>query len=226
MYPCNLQSKPEKESEMYPQCRHVRTDSNRCHAAAIKGGHWCFFHARLHDQQAQRVAREAQRRSRDASSQHRLTDGTFAPAEEAPEGIPESIPEGIPESIIDQGYPVSRAETGCHPERSEGPAFSPHFPETLPLQLPDVEDSASIQLALIEVIHALAANQLDPRRAGLLLYALQVASANAKNVHVSANCIRSISYTKEGIPLATQEHGWDVEDIEEADREAEEEPAE
>ena len=82
IYPCNVQSKPEKESEMYPQCRHVRTGSDRCHAAAIKGGHWCFFHARLHDQQAQRVAREAQRRSRDARSQHRLTDGTFAPPEE------------------------------------------------------------------------------------------------------------------------------------------------
>jgi hypothetical protein len=55
------------------------------------------------------------------------------------------------------------------------------------------------------------------------LRGLRVASANAKNVHVNANSIRSISYTKEGIPLATQEHGWDVEDIEEADREAEEE---
>jgi hypothetical protein len=64
---------------------------------------------------------------------------------------------------------------------------------------------------------------LTPKRAGLLLYGLQVASANAKNVHVDANSIRSISYTKEGIPLATQEHGWDVEDIEEADRLAEEE---
>ena len=57
----------------------------------------------------------------------------------------------------------------------------------------------------------------------LLLYRPQVAAANAKNVLVDANGIRSISYTKEGIPLATQEHGWDVEDIEEADRLAEEE---
>ena len=196
---------------MYPQCRHVRTDSDRCHAAAIKGGHWCFFHARLHDQQAQRVAREAQRRSRDARSQHRLTDGTFAP------------PEETSESIIDQGlYPV---KAGDHREpaalNSHGSACA--GTASLALQLPDVEDSASIQLALIEVIHALAADQLDPRRAGLLLYGLQVAAANAKNVQVDANSIRSISYTKEGIPLATQEHGWDVEDIEEADREAEQE---
>jgi len=211
MYPCNLQSKPQKESEMYPQCRHVRTDSDRCHAAAIKGDHWCFFHARLHDQQAQRVAREAQRRSRDARSQLRLTDGTFAPTEETTE------------RIFDQGiYPV---QAGDHREPATLNSHGSAYVETasLPLQLPDVEDSASIQLALIEVIHALAANQLDPRRAGLLLYALQVASANAKNVRINSDSIRSISYTKEGIPLATQEHGWDVEDIEEADREAEEE---
>ena len=116
-------------------------------------------------------------------------------------------------------------EAGDHREsatlNSHGSAYAE--PASLPLQLPDVEDSASIQLALIEVIHALAANQLDPRRGGLLLYALQVASANAKNVRIHSDSIRSISYTQEGIPLATQEHGWDVEDIEEADREAEEE---
>src|SRR5882757_3049536 len=114
MYPCNLQSKPQKESEMYPQCRHVRMDSDRCHAAAIKGDHWCFFHARLHDQQAQRVARETQRRSRDARSQLRLTDGTFAPTEETTEGI------------FDQGiYPV---QAGDHREpatlNSHGSAYA------------------------------------------------------------------------------------------------------
>jgi hypothetical protein len=195
---------------MYPQCRHVRTDSDRCHAAAIKGGHWCYFHARLHDQHTKREAQDHARRSSEASRKPRLANGTFAP------------PEEIPKSNIDQGiYPV---KAGDHREpatlNSHGSAYA--GTASLALQLPDVEDSASIQLALIEVIHALAADQLDPRRAGLLLYGLQVAAANAKNVQVDANSIRSISYTKEGIPLATQKHGWDVEDIEEADREAEE----
>jgi hypothetical protein len=193
---------------MYPQCRHVLPSSDRCHAAAIKGSHWCYYHARLHFQQTQRQAQESERRSREARRKPRLADGTFAP----------------PEETIDHGtYPVGSTETGCHPEQSEGPAAGPHFRETIPLELPPVEDSASIQLALIQVIQALAAEQLDPRRAGLLLYGLQVASANAKNVRIRANSIRSISYTSEGIPLATQEHGWDVEDIEEAAREAEEE---
>ena len=35
-----------------------------------------------------------------------------------------------------------------------------------------------------------------------------------------------LSYTKEGIPLARHERGWDVEDIEEVDRLAEEEEEE
>ena len=193
---------------MYPQCRHVRPSSDRCNAAAIKGNHWCYFHARLHEQQAQqakRIAQEAERRSRDASRQPRLANGTFAPSEET----------------IDQGtHPVSSAIQPGAP----GPSVETwHQPEPLPFRLTAVEDSASIQLALIEVLQSLAAHQLDPKRAGLLLYGLQVASANAKNVQVDANSIRSISYTKEGIPLATQEHGWDVEDIEEADRLAEEE---
>jgi hypothetical protein len=199
---------------MYPQCRHVRTDSDRCHAAAIKGGHWCYFHARLHDQHTKREAQEHARRSSEASRKPRLANGTFAPPGESPK------------SIIDQGiYPV---EAGDHREPATLHSHRSAYAETasLPLQLPDVEDSASIQLALIEVIHALAADQLDPRRAGLLLYGLQVAAANAKNVQVDANSIRSISYTKEGIPLATQEHGWDIEDIEEADRQAEEEEEE
>jgi hypothetical protein len=133
--------------------------------------------------------------------------------------------EETPKSIIDQGYAV---EAGDHREPATLNSHGSAYAETasLPLQLTAVEDSASVQLALIEVLQSLAAHQLDPKRAGLLLYGLQVASANAKNVQVDANSIRSISYTKEGIPLATQEHGWDVEDIEEADRLAEEEEEE
>lgn len=156
-------------------------------------------------QQAKRTAQEAERRSRDASRQPRLANGTFAP----------------PQETIDQSTdPVSSA-TGPGAQCPSVWTWDPE--ETIPLQLTAAEDSASIQLALIEVLQSLAAHQLDPKRAGLLLYGLQVASANAKNVHVHANSIRSISYTKEGIPLATQEHGWDVEDMEEADRQAEEE---
>jgi hypothetical protein len=94
-----------------------------------------------------------------------------------------------------------------------------------PFSLPPVEDTASIQLALIEVLEALAANQIDPKRAGLLLYGLQVASSNAKHVMLHSNSVRSVSYTGDGIPLAPQEYGWDLEDIE-AEYEEDEESSE
>ena len=83
------------------------------------------------------------------------------------------------------------------------------------LDLPPIEDTASIQLALIEVLQALAANQLDTKRAGLLLYGLQVASANAKHCKIPSHGVRSITHTDDGIPLAPQEYGYDLEDIEE-----------
>ncbi|HLI62817.1 MAG TPA: hypothetical protein VKV05_05425 [Terriglobales bacterium] len=49
------------------------------------------------------------------------------------------------------------------------------------LELPPLEDANSIQLALMQVIDALLRNRLDPKRAGLVLYALQTASSNLAN---------------------------------------------
>jgi len=40
------------------------------------------------------------------------------------------------------------------------------------------EDRAAIQLAICQVLERIASNDLDPRRAGLLLYGLQIASLN------------------------------------------------
>jgi hypothetical protein len=44
--------------------------------------------------------------------------------------------------------------------------------------LPIPEDRSAIQLAIGEVLQRIAANDIDPRRAGLLLYGLQIASLN------------------------------------------------
>jgi hypothetical protein len=41
---------------------------------------------------------------------------------------------------------------------------------------------------------------------------LRVASANAKDVHIHSNSLRSIRYASEGIPLTTPERGWDLEE--------------
>jgi hypothetical protein len=50
------------------------------------------------------------------------------------------------------------------------------------LNLPPLEDRESIQLALSMTVGALARNTLDTKRAATLLYGLQVASANARNL--------------------------------------------
>ena len=44
--------------------------------------------------------------------------------------------------------------------------------------LPHPEDRAAIQTSIGEVLRRIAANHIDPRRAGLLLYGLQIASSN------------------------------------------------
>lgn len=50
------------------------------------------------------------------------------------------------------------------------------------LELPLLEDAASIQLALMQVTNALLRGTLDPKRAGLVLYSLQTASINLRNM--------------------------------------------
>jgi hypothetical protein len=49
-----------------------------------------------------------------------------------------------------------------------------------PFALPLLEDAASIQLALTLVMRALAAGRLDPKKANLLLYSLQIATTNLR----------------------------------------------
>lgn len=48
--------------------------------------------------------------------------------------------------------------------------------EPCPLDLPPLEDLASVPVALSEILQALAAGQLDQRSAGLMLYAIQQAT--------------------------------------------------
>jgi hypothetical protein len=46
------------------------------------------------------------------------------------------------------------------------------------LNLADLVDRSGIQLAIAEVLQRIASNDIDPRRAGLLLYGIQTASLN------------------------------------------------
>jgi hypothetical protein len=86
----------------------------------------------------------------------------------------------------------------------------------LPLELPLLEDRAAVQVALSEVVHALAAERIELKRASLLIYALQVASSNAKNAEnfISAEQVRDSSRNELGQPLAPEPTGYDTEDPE------------
>ncbi len=181
---------------MYPECRHVRASGNTCNSPALAQSNWCYFHSRLYQRQGQRQP---------ARHTHRRPDGRFA-ALPAPDG---STPtnEAITETIDYGPYPVGAPASASVP--------------AAPLDLPPVEDTASIQLALIDVLQALAANQIDPKRAGLLLYGLQVASSNAAKMHLSVSAVRTITYSDEGTPLAPQDYGYDVEDYDDEDEEEE-----
>ena len=54
--------------------------------------------------------------------------------------------------------------------------------EPLQLDFPPLEDRHSIQLALSVLLNALAQDRIEPKRAALILYGLQVASSNARNL--------------------------------------------
>jgi hypothetical protein len=55
------------------------------------------------------------------------------------------------------------------------------------IELPALEDRESVQLALSKVINALACNAIETKRATILLYGLQLASANAKGLQIVAD---------------------------------------
>lgn len=50
--------------------------------------------------------------------------------------------------------------------------------ESCRLQLPVLEDMHAVQIALTQVLDALADDRIDPKRAGLMLYALQQSATN------------------------------------------------
>jgi len=88
------------------------------------------------------------------------------------------------------------------------------------LDLPPLEDRHAIQLAISVVINALAHNRIDFRQATGLLYGLQVASANAKDLiptptrHQRTGKVRQTVLHESGIEIAPDE---DPEDSTEED---------
>ena len=93
------------------------------------------------------------------------------------------------------------------------------------LDLPVLEDANSIQVSLMQVMRLILSGQLDPKTAGLLLYALQTASSNLSRTNfepvIKTRVVidpRTVDQTLLG------EDPWCAEDFEEEETEEDEAP--
>ncbi len=86
--------------------------------------------------------------------------------------------------------------------------------EKLPFKLPLLEDRSAIQLALIQILDALAAGNIENRKASLLLYGLQIASQNVERIDpiLPMNSVISLTHTSDGQELAPKTLACDVPD--------------
>ena len=121
---------------MTHECRHIMPNGAKCHAAALRGKPYCYFHTRLHHFTSQ-----------------------------------------------------------------------PPIPPDGTLRLPVLEDQTAIQLAVSQVLDALCSSRLDPRRAGLFLYGIQIASQNVERKFdiIPRTTVESITQTDAGEDLAPEE---------------------
>jgi hypothetical protein len=82
--------------------------------------------------------------------------------------------------------------------------------------LPVLEDANSVQVSLMQVMRLILNGQVDPKTAGLLLYALQTASSNLSRINfepVVKTCVVIDPRTVDQTPLG--EDPWRREDFEE-----------
>jgi len=112
-----MPGEPQKEKSCINDCRHIKDDGQRCHAAALKTMPYCFFHMKF-----------------------------------------------------DRMHRRDRVE------------------------IPPIEDSASVLLAIGQVVRALNYDTIDCRREGLMLYGLQIAASVAarKEQAEPADSVRSV----------------------------------
>jgi hypothetical protein len=121
---------------------------------------------------------------------------------------------------LQQGHLAVIASPYETPPDDTGPVTHPlpaghRAPRPLEIHFPELEDRASIQLALSMLLAALGHNLIDPRRAGAMLYGLQVASANVRDIPDRPTYIvRSSSIDEHGQPLAPDEDPQEIIDAE------------
>lgn len=127
------------------------------------------------------------------------TSTNMPTAATAPSTRPSRSPSPIPKDHLDrmQREPVIAEYYGL--SKVHGPLI---------LDFPSLEDRESIQLARSMLITAMAQNCIDPKRASGLLYALQVDSANARNLNHQPSLsviVRETVLSDDGLPIAPDE---------------------
>ena len=72
-------------------------------------------------------------------------------------------------------------------------------------RLPVLEDRSAIQIALAQVLDALCSSRIDTKKAGLMLYALQIASQNVERKYdiIPMFGVNSVTQSETGEELAT-----------------------
>ena len=93
--------------------------------------------------------------------------------------------------------------------------FEPAPPGPLQLDFPPLEDPESIQLALSMLLSALGQGRIEPKRAGTMLYGLQVASANARTLQIphhtdAAQLVRDTTLDESGHNIAPDEDPLEI----------------
>lgn len=85
--------------------------------------------------------------------------------------------------------------------------------------LPVLEDANSVQVALMQIMRLLAAQQIDPKIASLLLYALQTASTNLRHTNFRPYKYEVILDPRDASESLLDQNLWDAKDFEEEEEE-------
>ena len=82
--------------------------------------------------------------------------------------------------------------------------------------LPVLEDANAIQITLMQIMRLILRGQIDPKSAGLLLYALQTASVNLRNTQFEPRPQTPVVLDPRDVPATPlDEDQWDPDDFEE-----------
>jgi len=113
-------------------------------------------------------------------------------------------------NLIENSSALANPNPNPTTSASGTPQYLPDYAAQNPIELdlPPVEDAESIQVSISLLIAALARNRIDPKRAAVLLYGLQLASTNAKSITIepyASSVIRALTRTKSGLDLAVRD---------------------